>query len=930
MAVMTTHQSEGVLLEEKMVKATILDKDIRNGDTEVNGHASPAEIAPAEDIIPNHKTDATIEHNEDAFSSNQAVSTAPNGVQKPATDAADSTMEDARQDNAADSEMPDAPVKSPTPPTKQEQTNGPTAADAPAATSPPQISAQQTPASPAGSAISPGTKEDVVMGESQPQVAAAETAESTQDTAISDVPAATPSGDANDAATSPTNAAGADVAAASPSAPITADTSLSEPSQTATKVSRERDIDSEDEPVAKRAKVDTTAEAVEVKTGPDRMEVDLATPAGGVSVYKEDGKPKDLADPSLNGNPITNYQSRMLRQVLAGVKKTKAGASFKAPVQDLWPALWSDYSARISNPIDIGTMEKKLRGDLPKYPTMADFKADITLLVENSIIFNGPDHEVTALARSLKEMILQRMAAQHAAEPVKEKKEPAKQHPTRHAEPRVTAPPAAAASPQRPPKTADAPPKPAAESSAYAIPANNNGVPLIRRDSTKGDGRAKRPVKPAHPKDLVYDNKRKKLSPELRFCEEVLQEIRKGKYYDCNNAFLQPVDPVALQIPTYHKIVRKPMDLSTMHQKLGAGDYASAKEFEKDFDLIVKNCRLFNGEDHLVYKQALALQQLFRKEFSKKDDWMAKHAPPPPPASFHAASPAPKDDSEDEAHESEAEPDNDPDLKAAQARVATIQRRLVAEQQKVNDMINAGTADIDDVEVAQSVVALLQKNLMAERAKLTQLQQSKPAKPKATKPKKAAGGGGKKAAGGGAQDRPTKKAGGTKKVAKRKIGTLEKEIIAAGIADLDGADLEKAIDIIKRDTGQGENDSGELELDIEQLSDAALIKLYDLATAVFPDLKKQKEELLAPAPVQAPAPKSKTAAKNKKNKPMSKSEQERRIQQLHELRAQAGRQGSGSQEPMESIEGNGNGRASADPVPNRAMDSDEEESSEEE
>jgi hypothetical protein len=37
MAVMTTHQSEGVLLEEKMVKTTIIDKDIRNGNTEVNG-----------------------------------------------------------------------------------------------------------------------------------------------------------------------------------------------------------------------------------------------------------------------------------------------------------------------------------------------------------------------------------------------------------------------------------------------------------------------------------------------------------------------------------------------------------------------------------------------------------------------------------------------------------------------------------------------------------------------------------------------------------------------------------------------------------------------------------------------------------------------------------------------------------------------------
>ncbi|KAK0642937.1 hypothetical protein B0T16DRAFT_294739, partial [Cercophora newfieldiana] len=833
-----------------------------------------------------------------------------------------------------DSEMPDAPLKSPSPPAQDESTDKPSAPEQSAASTQPQSSELNIPPSPASTAISPGTKEDVVMDDAhaQPeQSSAADRAESTQDTAISDVPAATPADEANDAAASPTNAGGVEVLVASPSAPITADTSLSEPSQTATKVSRERDIDSEDEPVAKRARVDksATAEAVEVKpeAEPDRMEVDQPQAADDVALYKGDGKPKNLADSSLNGSPITNYMARQLRQVLAGVKKTKAGASFKASVQELWPALWSDYSAKITNPIDIGTMEKKLRGDLPKYATMGDFKSDVALIVQNSITFNGAEHEVTVLAKQLQETIYQRMAGSNAAEPPKsEKKEPAKQHPTRHAEPRssATAQPAPTASPQRPPKNADAPPKPPVESAAYAIPANNNGVPLIRRDSTKG----KRTVKPTHPKDLPYDGKRKKkLSPELRFCGEVLDEIRKGKYYEWNNAFLQPVDPVALQIPTYHKIVRKPMDLQTMKEKLDGGDYTSFKEFERDFELIVKNCKLFNGEQHLVYKQALDLQQLFKKEFSKKDEWLAKHAPATPAPQFHAASPAPKAESEDEDHESEAEAE-DPEIKAGDARLATIQRRLAAEQQKLNDMIDSG-ADIDDVEVTQSVIALLQKNYMTERQKVAQLKQKPSSKPKPAKPKKAAAGGGgsKKATGGGnVNERPSKKAGGAKKVAKRKMGVVEKEIIAAGIAELEGSELEKAIDIIKKDTGQGENDSGELELDIEQLSDVALAKLYDIATTAFPDLRaKYEQPAAAPPPVQAAAPRNKAAAKNKKNKPMSKLEQERRIAQLNNLRAQAAvRQSSGSQEPMESIEGNGNGRASVDPVPNRDLDSEDE------
>lgn len=881
-----------------------------------------------------------LEQNEGAFSANQAVFGEPNGTTKPKVDAPEDTMEEDNKNVAVDSDMPDAPVKSPTPVVSNEPISTPTALNEPAPSILPEIPTQPSPGS---SAISPGTKEDIDMDDTQTQperTSAADRAESTQETAISDVPATTPVDEANDMAVSPTNVAIADGPPASPTAPVTADTSLSEPSQTAAKVSRERDIDSEDEPVAKRAKVDATAEEVKVKTGAESDRMELDQPVREVPVRNEKGEAKLLGDPTLNDNPISNFMGRQLRQILAGVKKTKAGASFKASVQDLWPGLWSDYSARIRNPVDISMMEKKLRGDLPKYTTLGDFKRDVALIVENSITFNGEQHEVTNLARSLSDQILQRMATAPAAESVKaEKKELSKQHPTRHTEPRATAQPAPTASPRRLSKGAvmDAPQKPVVESPAFAIPANNNGVPLIRRDSTKVDGRAKRPVKPAHPKDLVYDTKRKKkLAPEIRFCEEVLNEIRKSKYYEFNNPFMQPVDPVALNIPSYHKIVKKPMDLQTMFTRMSGGEYTSAKEFERDFDLIVKNCKLFNGEGHVIYAQALQLQQLFRREFNKKDDWMAKHAPAAPAASFHNASPVPKDDSEDEDHESEAEPEAaDPEIKATQHRLATIQKRLVEEQAKVNDMINAGTAEMADVEIAQSVVAMLQKNLMSERSKLAALQAKKPAKPKPTKPKKTNNGGNnrKAAAGptGGFNERPAKKAGGPKKAARRKIGTLEKEVIASGIAELDGPVLERAIDIIKKDTGQGENDSGELELDIEQLSEEALVKLYDLAIKEFPHLRADKEKTFAaPPPAQPAAPKSKAAARNKKNKPMSKIEQERRIAQLNELRAQAGRQGSGSQEPMESIEGNGNGRASIDPAPNQNLDSDDEESSEEE
>ncbi|KAK3370763.1 hypothetical protein B0T24DRAFT_531913 [Lasiosphaeria ovina] len=931
---MTTQHSEGSLLEEKPLKmATAIDKEARNGTAETNGYAAPSSCAVAlvvrdalllQKLASPKTTVASIAQNEDAFSANQAVAGDAKDVEKSEVEPA-GTPAKMDSDPPSDVDMVDAPTKSPAP-------------DA-------SISEKVPEAAPDSTADAPA-KEDVVMDDapSQAEPSVADQAESTQDTVISDVPPVTPVDSQIQAATPPSLAVDASkssiaagtqpsltVDAQSPPVPATADNSMSEVSA---KVSRERDADSEDEPVAKRARVDTVADQVEVKVAKKDDGADRNKAAGATSsVYGENGNPKSLTDDSLDGNPITDWQNKQIRITLAGVKKTKAGGMFKASVENLWPELWAGYTARVSNPTDISAMEKRLRGDGPRYATMGEFKSDLDLLVSNSVLFNGEGHDVTIAAKSTRQAILSRMSQQLAAEPVKaDRKEAAKQHPSRHTEPRSHPPPPP---PQRPAKSIDAatPPQkaPVVDSPAFAIPASSNGVPLIRRDSTKPDSRTKRPVKPAHPKDLVYETKRKKMSPELRFCEEVLGEIRKPKYFEYNGPFQQPVDPVELNIPQYHKIIKKPMDLQTMSNKMSNGEYASLKEFEKDFDLIVKNCKTFNGENHLVYSQALWLQTQFRREMNKKDDWMARHAPAAA-ATSQATSPRPKDDSEDDEAESEAEPELDEEQKAAQSRLATIQRRLEEEQKKITEMVNSGTAALDDVEIAQSVVAMLQKNLLQERSKLANAPAKKAAKPKPAKSKKASVGGGggssKKAAPGPSDNKAAPKKSGTKKATKRKMGVLEKEIIAGGIAELDGQQLEKAIDIIKKDTGQGENDSGELELDIELLTEDALTKLYDLVTKTFPHLRAEKETTLAASSPQVAAPRNKTSAKTKKNKPMSKMEQERRIAQLNELRAQAGRRASGSQEPMESIEGTG--RASTDPTPQADHDSEDEESSEEE
>jgi len=99
--------------------------------------------------------------------------------------------------------------------------------------------------------------------------------------------------------------------------------------------------------------------------------------------------------------------------------------------------------------------------------------------------------------------------------------------------------------------------------------------------------------------------------------------------------FLEPVDPVALGIPTYPDVVKHPMDISTVTQKLENGAYSNIPPgqyvgnslvcrmvngpFRKDIELIFTNAMLFNPPDDWIAMAAAAL----KKSVTKKIDTLA-------------------------------------------------------------------------------------------------------------------------------------------------------------------------------------------------------------------------------------------------------------------------------------------------------------------
>jgi hypothetical protein len=71
------------------------------------------------------------------------------------------------------------------------------------------------------------------------------------------------------------------------------------------------------------------------------------------------------------------------------------------------------------------------------------------------------------------------------------------------------------------------------------------------------------------------------------------------------------------EYPDYYELIKKPMDYGTMKEKLENGEYRSAQAMQKDFVLVMENCRQFNAPDSDIVKEAMR-QTLMRPKLLKE------------------------------------------------------------------------------------------------------------------------------------------------------------------------------------------------------------------------------------------------------------------------------------------------------------------------
>ncbi|CAM6014853.1 unnamed protein product [Sphagnum balticum] len=76
--------------------------------------------------------------------------------------------------------------------------------------------------------------------------------------------------------------------------------------------------------------------------------------------------------------------------------------------------------------------------------------------------------------------------------------------------------------------------------------------------------------------------------------------------------FNEPVDPVALGIPDYFTIVKKPMDLGTIRNRLEKGEvYRTVEEVLEDVALVWSNCRMYNAKGDPILDFLHAVEATF-------------------------------------------------------------------------------------------------------------------------------------------------------------------------------------------------------------------------------------------------------------------------------------------------------------------------------
>jgi bromodomain-containing factor 1 len=303
------------------------------------------------------------------------------------------------------------------------------------------------------------------------------------------------------------------------------------------------------------------------------------------------------AMPVVHKPSMSREQLKHCRQIIKELKHHRDADPFAAPVDYVAMNL-PDYPTIIKKPMDLQTAERKL--DNVEYSSIDDFYDDIELIFSNCNLYNGLIAPVSKMAANL-QRAFHKLKQQYS-------KSQSSYNVDDYMDDELP----------KSSKASKSKPKPSSRRSSASKAAP------IKSDAVIPSGKS-------HVSSKSHSSKANNAA-QLKYCNSIIKEFEKKSNYAFIFPFLDPVDPVALNIPDYPKIIKHPMDISTIKKKLSGGRYTTAYDFESDVRLMLKNCFTFNPPGTDVYIMGQKVEELFNNK------WKSLPVPPPSPAHVQTSS----------------------------------------------------------------------------------------------------------------------------------------------------------------------------------------------------------------------------------------------------------------------------------------------------
>lgn len=110
-----------------------------------------------------------------------------------------------------------------------------------------------------------------------------------------------------------------------------------------------------------------------------------------------------------------------------------------------------------------------------------------------------------------------------------------------------------------------------------------------------------------------------------RKCDQLVKSLMKRSQ---GVHFSQPVEWKKAGLVDYPKLIKEPMDLGTVAERIGKSHYARLEQFAYDVRLVWKNAFIFNAPGSLYFKAAKTLSDAFEKRMDELEKEVESTNPP--------------------------------------------------------------------------------------------------------------------------------------------------------------------------------------------------------------------------------------------------------------------------------------------------------------